>query len=134
MTGHCKLWTVVDIRQEQSDRLVQVNDDDRTRAQVHPNWCNYPFLMCHLWSPKDMIQTLCQGIHIEILTSDSRNSGLTKPVTLSDRTHLIKHNGTNGMTRMIKTKWTKRVHVQPVPPKRVSTADTHASTDMTHRL
>ena len=71
-------------------------------------------------------------ILIEILTRDSSNPGVTKPITC-DRTQLIK--------TVTRSNQTKRVHAQPLrgrahttSPNRVSTVDTHASTDRMHRL
>ena len=68
---------------------------------------------------------------LEILTRDSSNPGPTKPIA-SERTQWIKP---------VTSSRTKRARVQPLreractaPPNRVSTVDTHASTDRTNRF
>ena len=76
----------------------------------------------------------CQIVVVEISTCDSRNSGLTKPIPLSDsRTHMIKSNRTNNRTHMIKSNRTNHTYGQPtlntVQPNCVSPEDTHVSTD-----
>ena len=65
---------------------------------------------------------------IEILTRDSSNPGVTKPITRSDRTQLIHTRGTNDVTRKIKSHQTKHAHAH------ISTDNAHVSTDTKRRL
>ena len=116
-SSHMKLWCTSEI-------IITIP----YKAKVH-EWRTWFIKLCSSFS-----STKSPIPFGEILTLDSRNSKLTELITRSDRTHLNKLDGTNNMTHMIKSNQTKHAQAQPVPPNHVSTADTHASTDITRRL